>query len=263
MNLQHHPELLDRLAASYALGTLRGGARRRFESMARDSATIRAAALVWQGRWSGLAELQDATQPPPAVWTRIDNLVQAQKADATMQAARTPVVAPEPRGWFSSLLLWRGAALTGAVATLAAVVVGIQVNGGLRATSSTQIAALQQQLQATPQIQYVAVLHDDKAAPSMLVTFDPKSQKLVLQRVGGFNEGADKSLQLWALPPGGGPRSLGVMGHDGVYTLPAAPTDIQGVPNLAISLEPLGGVPGAGGPTGPVLFHGKLIERIV
>ena len=263
MNLQHHPELLDRLAASYALGTLRGGARRRFESMARDSATIRAAALVWQGRWSGLAELQDATQPPPAVWTRIDNLVQAQKADAAMQAARVPVVAVEPRGWFSSLLLWRGAALTGAVATLAAVVVGIQVNGGLRATSSTQIAALQQQLQATPQIQYVAVLNDDKAAPSMLVTFDPKSQKLVLQRVGGFNEGADKSLQLWALPPGGGPRSLGVMGHDGVYTLPAASTDIQGVPNLAISLEPLGGVPGAGGPTGPVLFHGKLIERMV
>ena len=263
MNISHNPELLDRLAASYALGTLRGGARRRFESMARESATVRAAALVWQGRWSGLAELQDTAQPAPAVWTRIDNLVQAQKADAAMQAARAPVAAPAAQGWFSSLLLWRGAALTGAVATLAAVVVGLQVNGGLRTTSGAQIAALQQKLEAAPQIQYVAVLNDAQAAASMLVTFDPQSNKLVLQRVGGFNEGADKSLQLWALPPGGGPRSLGVMGHEGVYTLPAAPTDMQGVPALAISLEPLGGVPGEGGPTGPVLFKGELIERTV
>ena len=46
MNITQHPELLDRLAASYALGTLRGGARRRFESLAREHATVRAAALV-------------------------------------------------------------------------------------------------------------------------------------------------------------------------------------------------------------------------
>jgi anti-sigma-K factor RskA len=36
---------------------------------------------------------------------------------------------------------------------------------------------------------------------------------------------------------------------------------VREVPTLAISLEPLGGVPGAGGPTGPVLFKGSLIQR--
>ena len=46
MNLQNNPSLMDQLAASYALGTLRGGARRRFEALARDNATLRAAALV-------------------------------------------------------------------------------------------------------------------------------------------------------------------------------------------------------------------------
>ena len=51
MNITQHPDLLDRLAASYALGTLRGGARRRFETLAREHATVRAAALVWQTRW--------------------------------------------------------------------------------------------------------------------------------------------------------------------------------------------------------------------
>ena len=264
MNITHNPELLDRLAAGYALGTLRGGARRRFETLARDNATIRAAALVWQTRWSGLAELQDAVQPPPAVWTRIDNLVQAGKADAAMQAARTPAAPPVPQGWLGSLLLWRSAALAGVVGTVAAVVLGLQAQDALRHTTGTQIATLQQQLQAAPQIQYVAVLQDAQSSASMLVTFDPKSNQLVLQRVGGFNEGAEKSLQLWAVQPGGGGvRSLGVMGHDAVYTLPAAQADMQGVPALAISLEPLGGVPGEGGPTGPVLFKGELIERTV
>ena len=261
MNITQHPELLDRLAASYALGTLRGGARRRFETLAREHATVRAAALVWQTRWSSLTELQPAIDPDPAVWTRIDNLVQAEKAAAALQAGRAAQPAAAPGGWWRNLLVWRGAAAAGAMATLAAVVVGVQVNGGLRATTGAQIAALQQQLQATPQIQYVAVLADDQAAASMLVTFDPRNNQLVLQRVGDFQEGADKSLQLWALPPAGGPRSLGVLGQEKLLTLAAGEADVRQVPTLAISLEPKGGVPSETGPTGPVLFKGALIQR--
>ena len=268
MNITQTPELIDRLAASYALGTLRGGARRRFETLAREHATVRAAALVWQTRWSGLTELQQGAQPAPVVWTRIDNLVQADKAALAMQAARSAASlaateAPVAGHWWRSLLVWRGAAAAGALATLAAVVVGVQVNGGLHHTTGAQIAALQQQLQAAPQIQYVAVLADDKAAASMLVTFDPKSKQLVLQRVGGFQEGADKSLQLWALPPAGGPRSLGVLGQDKLLKLVAGEADVSQVPTLAISLEPTGGVPSETGPTGPVLFKGALIQRML
>lgn len=269
MNITQSPELLDRLAASYALGTLRGGARRRFETLAREHATVRAAALVWQTRWSGLTELQPVAQPAPAVWTRIDNLVQADQSHRALQAARaaapsTQAAAPSvAHTWWRNLLVWRGAAAAGALATVAAVVVGVQVNGGLRHTTGAQIAALQQQLQATPQIQYVAVLADDKAAASMLVTFDPKNNQLVLQRVGGFQEGADQSLQLWALPPAGGPRSLGVLGQDKLLKLVAGEADVKQVPTLAISLEPKGGVPSETGPTGPVLFKGALIQRML
>ena len=38
MDIHRHPERLDHLAAAYALGTLRGGARRRFEALARERA---------------------------------------------------------------------------------------------------------------------------------------------------------------------------------------------------------------------------------
>lgn len=263
MNIKQNPELLDRLAASYALGTLRGGARRRFETLAREHAVVRAAALVWQTHWSGLTELQQGARPDPTVWTRIHNLVQADKATQAMQMARIsqPPPSSPTGGWLRSLLLWRGAAAAGALATLAAVVVGLQINDGQRASAGAQIATLKQQLQATPQIQYVAVLSDENASASMLVTFDPKRNQLALQRLGGYQEARDRSLQLWALPPGGQPRSLGVLGQARMLKLVAREGDVKEVPNLAISLEPLGGVPSETGPTGPVLFKGALIRK--
>jgi anti-sigma-K factor RskA len=261
MNLTQHPELLDRLASSYALGTLRGGARRRFEAIARDQAPVRAAALIWQSRLSSLNELQSQATPDAAVWTRISNLVQGDKAQAAMQAARAAPIqqAPAWRDWLRSLALWRGATAAGAVATVVAVTAGV----GLRQELGTEIARLQTQLQATPQIEYVAVLADDQAAASMLVTFDPKSKKLTLQRVGAYQEAGDRSLQLWALPPAGGPKSLGVLGREKVLRLTAGEGDVREVPTLAISLEPKGGVPSATGPTGPVLFKGALIQKML
>ncbi|HSV46477.1 MAG TPA: anti-sigma factor [Ramlibacter sp.] len=273
MNLLANPELLDRLAASHALGTLRGGARRRFESMARQSAAIRASALLWQERFAAMTELQPWEAPSPNVWKRIENLIAAQRTGA---AAGENAMLKQLR---RLLGLWRGAALAGGLATLAAVAVGINLSreadqravqlaqataqGAQLAQRSAQLAQsnaqLTAQLQATPQIQYVAVLADDKATASMLVTFDPKHNTLTLKRVGAFQEGPDKSLQLWALPAGG-PRSLGVLGADAVVKLTAAETQVREVPALAISLEAKGGVPEGSGPKGPVLFKGALLQ---
>jgi anti-sigma-K factor RskA len=264
MNLIKNPDLLDHLASSYALGTLRGGARRRFETMAREQAPVRAAALIWQTRMASMNELQPQSTPAPAVWTRIDNLLQgelqAQSLLAKRQAASMAAnVKPGIGGWLRSLSLWRGVSAAGALATVVAVVTGLN----LRTQMGGEIAQLQAKLLTTPQIEYVAVLADDKSAASMLVTFDAKSKKLTLQRVGGFQEAGDRSLQLWALPPAGGPRSLGVLGNDKLLRLTAAEGDVREVPTLAISLEPKGGVPSEGGPTGPVLFKGALIQKML
>ncbi len=238
MNISRHPELLDRLAAAYALGTLRGAARRRFEQLARDQAPVRAAAMLWQGRWSALSEMQAPVRPDDAVWVRIDNLLQAEKAraaqahrrradDAPGMARRTEAAVGRALAW------WRGAAVLGACATVAAVAVGLWSHQDLRQSGERQLAVLNNQLQATqaalqaaPQIQYVAVLADDKADASMLVTFDPGKNTLVLQRVGDFHEASDKSLQLWALPPQGGPQSLGVLGRDKLVKLTAAAAEV-------------------------------------
>ncbi|KLN55653.1 anti-sigma factor domain-containing protein [Variovorax paradoxus] len=250
MNLLAHPELLELLAASHALGTLRGGARRRFETLAREQAPVRAAALVWQGRLASMTELQSPVVPDAAVWTRIRNMVDAEQAQHAIgrQRGAAPNASPAPAGWLRSLALWRGAAAAGALATVMAVVVGLN---------------LRDQLQNAPAIQYVAVLSDDKATASMLVTFDPRKRQLVLQRVGSYSEDADKSLQLWALPPGGAPRSLGVLDNAPALRLAASESDVHAVPTLAVTLEAKGGVPPGSGPKGPIVFKGALIEKTI
>jgi anti-sigma-K factor RskA len=260
MKLHLYPELLDRLAASYALGTLRGPARRRFEAIAREQAVVRAAALIWQSRLSSINELQTSVQPSPAVWTRIDNLLQAELARKAMGSIQaTAAVKPTFRGsdWLQSLLVWRFATVAGVLATIVAIATGLATSDNLQG----QMAQLKAQLQSAPQVQYVAVLADAQSAASMLVTFDPKSEKLVLQRVGAYREADDKSLQLWALPRSGGPKSLGVLTQEKVLRLSATEGDVREVPTLAISLEPKGGVPSETGPTGPVLFKGALIQK--
>lgn len=257
MNLTRNPALIDQLAASYALGTLRGGARRRFEELARTHAPVRAAALIWQSRLASVSELQPQEVPGPAVWKRIENLVQADKQARAMQAARqAPAAAASGASWWTSLGLWRGASAAGAMVAVLAVVTGLNLNGKLNG----QVQELSAKLAATPEIRYVAVLADDKAAPSVLVTYDPKHSQLQLRHVGQFHPGPDKSLQLWALPQAGGPRSLGVLGDGTVVRLPAGSNEVNQVPALAISLEPKGGVPAGSGPTGPVLFKGALLQ---
>ncbi|NPC58430.1 anti-sigma factor [Caenimonas soli] len=266
MNLLDHPELADRLAAAYGLGTLRGGARRRFEAQARKSPALRAAALAWQERFAGMTELQPGEAPSPNVWKRIEIELAQQRPSAV--AAQAPA-----QDWGRVLRWWRGAAFAGALTAFAALGVSVYLGGEVqqreaqlaqldraRSTLAEQNVQLASQLSAQPEIRYVAVLEDNRSSASMLVTFDPKHNTLTLKRLGAFQEGPDKSLQLWALPPSGGPRSLGVLGGNEVVKLTAAESQVRDPHMLAISLEPKGGVPGEGGPTGPVLFKGPMLQ---
>jgi anti-sigma-K factor RskA len=73
----------------------------------------------------------------------------------------------------------------------------------------------------------------------------------------------DRALELWMLPDGGNPRSLGVVpivtppGIARVELPATADQALQSIPALAVSLEPAGGSP-TGQPTGPVLYTGPV-----
>ncbi|MES2481230.1 MAG: anti-sigma factor [Pseudomonadota bacterium] len=258
MNLLRHPELIDRLASAYALGTLRGGARRRFEAIARQHPSVKAKVIVWQERFAGMTELQADRVPDANVWKRIENLlhVQPQAAAPPRAAASTGVSEGVAERLRRHLAWWRGGAIAGVVASVLVASVGLRLAGETDALR-TELAA------ANVAMRYVAVLSDDRQAASMLVTFDPRKGMLMVKRMGTYAEAPGHSLELWALPPGAAPRSLGVVPQGTVMHMPTPEDMIRGMQALAVTLEPRGGAPAGGGPTGPVLFKGPLLEAPV
>jgi anti-sigma-K factor RskA len=72
-----------------------------------------------------------------------------------------------------------------------------------------------------------------------------------------------KMLEVWLLPPGGTPRSLGLFPSErsGTTTALILPPDVAAAlasSALAVSLEPTGGS-ATGAPSGPVLFSGAVM----
>jgi anti-sigma-K factor RskA len=229
MNLRDNEVLREKLAAEYVLGTLRGGARRRFETWLRTDALLRATVANWQGRLGTMAELGRPVAPPARVWNGIERRLRAGAA---------------PAPWWQ---FWRQyAARPWAWLSLAAVGVAVALGAMLAGREGT---ALPQQ---------VAALADAQARTALVVTADAKRGRLEVRVARDVRVPDDRTLQLWAIASNGKPRSLGILPDNRSAELALDQRAIgPDVVLLAISLEPKGGSPDPNGPTGPVLYKGS------
>jgi anti-sigma-K factor RskA len=149
-----------------------------------------------------------------------------------------------------------------AYALLLALLLGAATTVSLYEQLKAQIGHLQARVAQAPQVRFVAVLLDEQQAPAMLVTMDPQAGALQLQRLNDVTEGREDSMQLWVLSPGQPPRSLGVVTSKFKTLQISAPaTALEGVRELAISVEDKGGVPESQGPRLPWLFKGWLVQK--
>jgi anti-sigma-K factor RskA len=241
MNIANNPELVSRLAAEYVLGTLRGGARRRFAQMMKKDATLRNVVSAWEQHLTPLAERIPALNPPKRVWSNIESRISGTPARVALQNAQAPSKASETGGFWRSLAFWRG--LGFATTSLAAVL--------LTLTLRTNPVA------PTTEPMMMAVLEDQGEA--RMIVEQPKSGYLMVKMVKPWVGGEDKSMELWVIPKDGAPRSLGLLNDTGDTKLAKPDMDIRLTDGavFALSKEPRGGSP-TGAPTGMVLCKGVI-----
>jgi len=107
-----------------------------------------------------------------------------------------------------------------------------------------------------------AVLLDDSQAPAMLITLAPQEGGLQIQRLNRVTEGRADSMQLWALPANGQPRSLGILASTGkTLRLTANDKTLVDVSQLAISVENKDDTAQRNQPSLPYLFKGAVVQK--
>lgn len=253
MNYLANRELCERLAAEHVLGTLRGPAARRFARLAAEHATLRAMIAEWEARLTPMAAAVPEKAPPARLWRAIA---------ARIAASRGSAGRPAPGIW-ASLAFWRGIAMAGSAAAFALfAVLMLRPPEKVEVQVPVEVVRLRPPKAEVPP-SYLAVLDDPKSHQPVLLAMGWRgSDQLIVRAVDERPVADNRSLELWSLPPGEKPRSLGLVGPYG-RTLLKLSSDVDkslhGIPTLAVSLEPKGGSP-TGGPTGPVLYAGPCVQ---
>ena len=235
MATYRNPELRDKLAAEYVIGTLHGCARARFQALLRYDPDLRRIVAEWEARLTPLAAAAGEIAPPARVWQAV---------------ARRIAGAARGGGSRTGLAFWRGLAVTSTAFVL------------------TPAAFIGVAPRPEPPMAMVAVMNDDKGQPALVVYWPPmKAMRDPYVRIKVVQEhpvmAPGTTWEMWMLPPGkDAPVSMGLITTDADQTMklrPALASRMEGAWGLAMSVEPKGGSP-TGAPTGPVIFKGQCVK---
>ena len=223
-------------AAEYVLGVLSAEERRAVEKRMAEESSFAREVAEWEDRLGPMASYVTPVTPPAQTWMRIE---------ASLGAPTSTAAAPPATIW-QSLTFWRGLGIGSSA--IAAACVAALVYVGMRPTTLTPRVPLLATLTGlkTNQPNFVAAISTDGRSltivPASLLTADKRS------------------MELWLIPEGGKPASLGLIAAGQPVQLNVPPNLLPLVGSgatLAVSLEPPGGSP-TGQPTGEVIAHGNL-----
>jgi anti-sigma-K factor RskA len=215
-----HPEIVDSLAAEYVLGTLRGPARRRFEKWRSTTPLVQERCRFWEENLMYLAKGLNPIRPPDRVWQGIR---------ARLKLSRSQPRTPRGRTW--------------AIAASVVLVVGLSTLLYWRSVEPGKLSE-------------VATISAPGGAEVWEVDFYRAKGRLVVHAGKLPAHPADRDFELWALPAGGAPVSLGVLPTSGraTRTLTAAQQQaLANAPQVAVTVEQIGGSP-TGQPTSTPIY---------
>jgi anti-sigma-K factor RskA len=240
------PQRLDLLAREYALGTLAGGARRRFERLLTQSSAARLAVGTWQQRLSPLLSDVSPLQPRQRVWQGLCERLFA--AQASPQAPSSRLGA-----WLGEVLSWRGLGIALTSALLCAVVLRLQPAWiGLETRRDTLPAS------------YVGLLTDAAGNPVLLASSLRHGRRLQVKLLQPIVVPPGQVALLWGLPQAGGaPFVVGVLPTGANATSVALSDSAEQVffkvSRLGVSIEPAG-TPNPAAPSAPFVLSGHCVK---
>ena len=223
------PHHRDTLAAEYALGTLRGAARRRFERWLRDDPELEGMVHGWERRLGPLLDDVAPVTPPKSLWSAIE-------------ARITPAEHPKPRLW-DSLAFWRSLGMA-ASALLVVLAVALYLPGQ----------------PAGPMPDRMLVVEGPSGQAEWVLTLDAASQRLIMKAVHHQHMPPDKACQLWAVSDEGAMHPVGLLPEVGGKTMPLDRAEQARLlrSKLAITLEPNTGKPSLT-PQGEKVWKGEWL----
>ncbi len=227
----HEPQIVDALAAEYVLGTLRGAARRRFAHWRASSALVQERCRFWEEHLVALTARIRPERPPPHVWEGIR---------ARLNLARSGSL-PGARAARA-----RRPGRTAAIAASVLLVAGMAT-------------LVYWRLQTGP-LSETATLSAPSGTSLWSVEVYGRSGRLIVRSAQPPARPTDRDYELWALPAGGQPVSLGVLPPRGVQQRMLSTSQLQSLLNsaqIAVTLEQSGGSP-SGQPTSKPLFIAPL-----
>lgn len=258
----NEPPSADLFAGEYVLGVL--DADQRHEAQNRIESDPGFARLVadWEYRLVPLLDTEDSAETPSHLWPRI-------RTRLGWSAIETPRSEANRQSLWQSAGFWRAAAGLATAAAIAAVVIGplglIQTNTpvgpdpvAVQPTPPTP---------ATPPVEDpdapkpVSTLARDDGSTGWLASVDPADGTVLMVPVPSAADADGRVPELWLIPPGESPRSLGVVSNDRSHTVKVPDTLRNALAKgalLAVTLEPGGGAP-QGIPTGPIIAKGDIV----
>lgn len=234
----------DLLAAEYVLGLLDADARAAAERRLHAEPGFAAEVAAWEARLLALTETLPPVTPSEQLRARIMAVALAANDD--------PVTGLQARG----ARRWR--ALAGGMSALAAalaVIVGIQL------TRTPPEPAVVAAPAAPNRPILVASLSSADSATSLAVAYD-RGDSVLTVAPGQVTPAAGHDHELWIIPEGGAPASLGLIRAGAAQRIAvsrALAPHFRRDATVALSVEPTGGSR-TGLPTGPVVASGKLGE---
>jgi anti-sigma-K factor RskA len=232
------------LAAEYALGVLTGAELIKARELERTDAGFRDQVARWTGRLAPLLDEVDGVAPPASAWAAIGPRIGPSASNDNRVVLSRQVAR------------WRGiaAGMTGLAACLSVAFMWTLPG------AQTKPAPVQRSAPAPAPL--VAMLGDQGQGTKVVASWDPAAQQLVLAVAGDMKTDQQHSHELWVIPKGGKPSSLGTMPQTRQMHMRLAQTLAKLLENgatIAISVEPRGGSP-TGAPTGPVVASGALTQ---